>query len=112
MDEVREKQQAITCTASHNAAPRLYVQVLLRQQAFRNFKQQSYLVVELTQMPFPSVSALMHTPPLLLQSFEQTVVWPFGVDVLSARKFHTNLEMSSTWLGEGVEEGSPRTTPT
>ena len=31
-----------------------------------------YLVVETTQTPFPSVSALMHTPPSLLQSPEQT----------------------------------------
>jgi FAD synthase len=62
--------------------------------------QVKYLVVEITQTPFPSVSALKQTPPLLLQPCEQTeLAFSLGIDVLSARKFHKNLETSSAYSG-------------
>lgn len=87
------------CTAHSNASLILSIQGPIKQHALSIFRLRSYLVVEITHTPFPSVSALMHTPPFLPQSCEQTEVLPLGVDVLSAIKFHTNLEMSSTWLG-------------
>ena len=74
--------------------------------------QVRYLVVEITHTPFPSVSALTQTSPLL-QPFEQVELeFSLGIDVLSAKKFHKNLETSSTYPRLGVEEGSSRITPT
>lgn len=55
-----------------------------------------YLVVDVTQTPLPSVSALMHISPVPLQSFGQELAFFDGIDVFSARKFHTNLEVSPT----------------
>ena len=59
--------------------------------------QVRYLIVEITHTPFPSVSALTQTSPLL-QPFEQVELeFSLGIDVLSAKKFHKNLETSSTY---------------
>lgn len=68
-------------------------------------KKRRYLVVDTTHLPPPSTSAPTHISPSSWHCPVQELLLPAKLEVLSAKKFHINREISSAYEGNCVPAG-------